>query len=141
MKRAYRHWAWLFAAFITIVCVLATFLTSVNFGNLRWFNAVLLTVTWCAWMSDYMESRDLFYRRQRRLRLAFAAFLASGMYGSLNAAVEPYGDPTLRVALVSITGGALLTSILFHPDDDYQIPSEVEFPWERWVRERLARRR
>lgn len=140
MKKIYRQYAYLIVAFLVAVPVIATVLSIINFGNLRYFNAVLLTVAWCAWMADYMESRPILYRRQRRLRVAFGAFLVSGMYGSLNAALEPHGDPTLRVVLVSITGGALLVAILFHPADDLQIPEEIEFPWERWMRERLTDR-
>lgn len=138
MKIIYQHYAWLGAAFVVAVTVLSAALSLTDFGTLRYFNAALLTVTWGAWMADYMESRPLLQRRQRRLRLAFSCVLVSGMYGSLNAALSPDGNPLLRVMLVSIAGGILLVSLLFQPDDDDVIPDEVTYPWEHWIMDRIG---
>lgn len=124
---------WLIAAFVVTVVVVLTIFSVFEFGRLRYFNAGLLLCTWVAWMLDYIEDRSTLYRRQRRLRLAFASVLFSGMYGSLNAAIDPQGDPTIRVILVAVTTGILLVSILYRPDDDLEIPGEIEFPWERWI--------
>lgn len=141
MKQVVRRYAWLIAAFVVAVPVLATLLSVIHFGSLRWFNTGLLMIVNTAWMVDYMETRDTLYRRQRRLRLAFASFLTSGMYASLNAALDENGDPTFRVILISISSGILLVSILFHPEGDMGIPAEVEFPWERWLNQNRWRRR
>lgn len=133
MRAIYRQHAWLMSAFIVGVAVVGTIMSYLDSGDLRYFNAVMLTITWGAWMSEYIDSRPTLYRRQRRLRLAFAFFLFSGMYGSLEAALDPQGEPLLRVLLVAISGGAVLTSILFRPADDYGIPEDHIFPWERWI--------
>ena len=139
MRGFVRRYAWIVVVGATAAAALLTAFQYLEFGRTRYFNAVVLTMAWTAWMTEYMAARSTYYRRQRRLRLAFAGVLASGAYGSLDAALTQESNPTLRIILISISSGWTLAAILFHPDDDFEIPDDVTFPWEPWLLRQVHR--
>lgn len=124
---------WAVVIFIVSAIILLNIFGLIGDMSNRLFNAGLLLIALFYWLADYTHYREMMYRRQRRLRLAFAFFLFSGTYGSLETALNAEGSPTKRIILISISGGALLASMLYNPADDLQIPDERVFFWERWI--------
>ena len=75
---------------------------------------------------------------------AISFLICSVSYGLTDLAlVDLFGaedHPTARTVGVSVAILWLVVALIFHPENDWEIPEDRVFPWERWLMRRRATR-